>query len=154
MASGIKVTKSTRLVELLKGEKVGGPALDKALFDIGTLVRNDAIGNITRRKIVDEGFLRANVSFKLEKSAGVSRVVVGAFGVKYGRMVEYGGAFTDRQRRAMFASLREQGKLEKNYKPKGVIVGNVYRARPFLNPAVDKNYKAIKGIIRSAVIKR
>ena len=153
MASKITVSKSSKniLATLSKKLDVQGPKVKQALFQVGTLVRNEAVRTITSKKIVDEGFLRANMSFKVEQSQGVARVVVGAFGVKYARLVEYGGAFTDRQRRAMFASLREQGKLERNYKSKGVIVGNQYKARPFLTPASRKTLPQVKGILLSVV---
>ena len=54
-----------------------------ALFRIGTLIRNQAVAEITQSGAVDQGYLRARIGFRIESSQDISRVIVGAFGVKY-----------------------------------------------------------------------
>lgn len=135
------------LVGLLSDADPNSPAFKAALFRIGTLVRNRAIRNLTVQDAVDEGTLRGSIAFKIESSGDISRVVVGAFGIKYARMVEHGGAFTDQMRKAMFASFRNRGKPRRP--GKGIISGGRYRARPFIGPAATQSQIEIKGILRS-----
>jgi hypothetical protein len=67
-------------------------------------------------------------------------------------MNEFGGTVTDRQRRAMFAALRERGgKARSGRAP--VILGNHWRARPYLYPAVFDNEQRFIDILREALIK-
>ena len=138
-----------RLTVLLDGVDPNGQEFRAALFRIGTLLRNRAVMEITRQGAVDEGILRASISFKIEASQDISRVIVGAFGIKYARMVEHGGAFTDQMRKAMFASFRDRGKPRRP--SKGIIVGRRYRARPFIGPAITQSRGEVRGILRSLI---
>ena len=115
------------------------------LFAIGNLVKNQAVDNITASGAVDTGELRSKIQFIIEEGAGISRVVVGAFGVKYARMVEFGGPFTDQMRKAMFATFRDRGKTPKP--GKGIIGGGWYQARPFLGPAVRDSVPDVQEIL-------
>lgn len=146
--------KSKRLTVLLDGVDPFHPQFRAALFQIGTTIRNKAVSIITREGAVDEGVLRASISFEIQANKGISRVIVGAFGIKYARLVEYGGAFTDQMRKAMFASLRDQGKLNRKYTPKGIIVGKRYRARPYIGPAVTQTRGEVRGILKDVIGRR
>jgi hypothetical protein len=138
-----------RLTVLLDGVDPNGPEFRAGLFRIGTLLRNRAVAHLTRQSAVDEGTLRASISFKIEASNDISRVIVGAFGIKYARMVEHGGAFTDQMRKAMFASFRDRGKPRRP--GKGIISGGWYQARPFIGPAVKESQAEIIGILKDMV---
>lgn len=138
-----------RLVQIVSSADPNSPKFKAALFRIGTLVRNRAVRKITERDAVDEGFLRGSIAFRIESNGDISTVTVGAFGVKYARIVEFGGAFTDQMRKAMFASFRRQGKPKRP--GKGVIKGGIYRARPWLGPAVKQSRGEVRGILRSLI---
>lgn len=128
------------------------PKMREALLRIGLLVETEAKLNIRRRGIVDTGRLLNSIRHELYRKRSAVGVRIGSFGVPYAAMHEFGGPFTDKQRRAMFAALRDRGKLGPTRKPgKGVIQGNRFMARPYLRPAVRKHRKRIADIIRSLV---
>lgn len=141
-----------RLTVVLDGIDPNGQEYRAALFRIGSLMRNRAVAIITKEGAVDEGILRASISFKIESSSDISRLIVGAFGIKYARMVEYGGAFTDQMRKAMFASFRDRGKPRKP--GKGIISGGRYQARPFIGPAARQSLPEVKGILKDLIGRR
>lgn len=125
---------TSRIAATLKNLDPNSPETKGVLFRIGTMLRNMAIGNLTTLGAVDRGRLRASINFTIEASGENARLTVGAFGVKYARIVELGGPFTDQMRKAMFASFRELGMKPKE--GKGIIRGGYYRARPYLAPAL------------------
>lgn len=125
-----------RIIARLKRYQQESPEMQRALYAIGNLVANQAKRNLTSSGAIDSGILRAAMAFRIEKAAGISRVVVGAFGIKYARMVEFGGVMTKRQMAAMFASFRERGKKRKP--GKGIIANMHYRKRPYLAPALKE----------------
>jgi hypothetical protein len=124
------------------------PELKAALYRIGFLIEAEAKLNIRRQGAIDTGRLINSVQTTVYQQGSRAGVRVGPRGVPYAAMNEFGGPFTDRQRRAMFASLRERGKLGRAYAPKGVIVGGRYRERPYMRPAVLKHKRRIIEIIR------
>lgn len=136
----IKIDKAERILAQLAKYQPDSPQMKQALFVIGTIVSTQAKENLKTAKpapAFDSGFLHGKIGFQLEGSGDVSRVVVGAFGVKYARMVEFGGVMTKRQLAAMFASFNETKK--KKFAPKGIIKNRVYAARPYLTPALEQS---------------
>lgn len=128
------------------------PKLKGALYRIGLMLEAEMKINIRRKGIVDTGRLLNSIRTELYKKHRKVGVRVGSFGVPYAAQHEFGGPFTDRQRRAMFASLRDRGKLGPVRQPgKGVIVGNRFRARPYARPAVRKHYRRILEILKDLV---
>jgi hypothetical protein len=95
---------------------------------------------------VDSGKLRSSIRFDIRTTKNLSILTVSAFGVPYARMVEYGGPFTDKMRRAMFARLRDMGKPKRP--GKGIIRAGHYQARPFLRPAISESIPFIRKTIR------
>ncbi len=125
------------------------PRLREGLLRIGLLIEAEAKLNIRRKGIIDTGRLINSIRHELFKEKSAAGVRVGSFGVPYAAIHEFGGPFTDAQRRAMFASLRDRGKLGPSRTPgKGVIQGNRFIARPYLRPAVNKNRGRIIDIVR------
>ena len=125
-----------------------------AFHKVGMAVQREAIMNATRQGIVDTGSLRAHIGYEFFRDGATSGVRVGVFGVKYAALHEFGGPFTDRMRRAMFASLRRRGKLapgSRNRHSKGVIVGGYFRARPYLLPAFRGQKAYVVEMIRQAI---
>ena len=122
------------------------PRFKQAQFMIGSHIRNAAIENITAVGAVDTGLLRSSIRFDIRTMKGASLLNVGAFGTPYARMVEYGGPFTDRMRRAMFARFKEEGR--KPRPGKGVIRGGHYEERPFLRPAIKNSEDYILETLR------
>ena len=72
-------------------------------------------------------------------------VSYGSFGVAYAGMNEFGGPFTDRQRRAMFAALRRRGSPPRP--GKGIIQGGFWRPRPYIRPALIQQRRRILEIL-------
>lgn len=124
------------------------PELRETLLRIGFLVETEAKFNVRRRQIVDTGRLLNSIRTELFRKGSIVGVRVGSFGVPYAAMHEFGGPFTDRQRRAMFASLRDSGRLRRNRVSKGVIRGNTFISRPYLRPAVAKSRSRISDILQ------
>lgn len=141
----VKISSTDRIMARLKAFQPDSPEMNQALFAIGNLVSNQAKRNLTAKGAVDTGVLRGRMNFRIEKAEGISRVVVGAFGIKYARMVEYGGVMTKRQLAAMFASFRERGKKPKP--GKGIISGMRYQGRPALTDALKESRPSILAML-------
>lgn len=128
------------------------PRLKEMFHRIGMKVSADMKLFASRQGIVDRGHLINSLRYEfVNDRPGVTGINVGSFNVVYAAMNEFGGNFTDRQRRAMFASLNDRfgGKLPKRSKT-SVIQGNYWRPRPFIRPAVKMNQKYIVDMIRAA----
>lgn len=125
--------------ERLKPES---PEMQAAFHKIGMTIQARARMNITRLGMVDRGSLRESIQYKLTDD-GLS---VGSFGVRYAAIHEFGGPFTARMRRAMFATMRRRGGPERP--SKGVIQGGRFRARPYLRPAVNESRDFIISTLR------
>lgn len=138
-----------RIIATLESLDPNSPEINRILFGIGTMLRNMAIGNISRLGAVDQGRLRASINFQIESNGESTRLIVGAFGLKYARIVELGGAFTDQMRKAMFASFRARGL--KPREGKGIIRDGYYRARPYLGPALANARPEITAQFRELV---
>ena len=131
------------------------PELKAALMRIGILIESQAKINLRRAGIIDTGRLINSIRHELYTKGTKVGVRAGSFGVPYAALHEFGGPFTDRQRRAMFASLRDRGKLgPKSAKvDKNVIEGGRFRARPYLGPAVLAMKPRIMEILRGLLKK-
>ena len=131
------------------------PELKAAFFRIAILVESQAKINIRRAGIIDTGRLLNSIRHEFYQDKDKVGVRIGPFGVPYAALHEFGGHFSDRQRRAMFASLRDRGKLgPKSVKVnKNVIEGNTWRARPYLGPAVAAMKPRIIEILRGILKK-
>lgn len=139
-----------RIAAKMKRYQPDDPALREALLRIGFMLEAQAKINIRRQGIIDTGRLLNSIQTRFYTRGDRVGINVGSFGVPYAALHEFGGPFTDRQRRAMFASLRERGRLGPNRKgtDKGVIQGGQFRARPYLRPAIDTHRQRIIDIIR------
>lgn len=137
-----------RIAVRLKKFEPDSRQMREALTRIGIMIEGQAKINVRKHTMIDSGRLINSIRYELFKSPGQAGVRVGPFGIPYAAMHEFGGVMTDRQRRAMFASLRERGKLGKTRQAKGVIVGGRFRERPYLRPAVLKHRARIVDIIR------
>lgn len=126
-----------------------GMSLDtkKKLIRIATLVTTSAKLNIRKHRMIDSGNLLKSIAYDLAQDGDTSTLIVGSYGVKYAAMNEFGGVFTDRMRRAMFAKMRALGKKPKQ--GKGVIIGDRWTARPYLRPAIRDNIQNILRILSS-----
>jgi hypothetical protein len=119
------------------------------MFFIGNEIRNRAIDNLTESGAIDSGALRNSIRFDLSQAAGLSVLSIGAFGQPHARIVEHGGPFTDKMRRAMFAKFKDEGRKPK--KSKGIIRAKHYTARPYLGPAVEDAQPLIERILKDLV---
>lgn len=109
---------------------------------IGETIQNSAKMNARRQGVKDSGNLINHIGYQLEAIPSGVKIIIGVSGVVYARINEYGGAFTESMRRAMFASIARLDKKQREGN-KHVIIGDVWRARPYLRPAVIDNKKRI-----------
>ena len=139
---------------LVRIQKLNPDSLEmrEALLRIGILLETEMKFNIRRKQIVDTGRLLNSIRHVLyRRGESVAGVQVGSYGVPYAAQHEFGGPFTDLQRRAMFASMRRSGKLQRGRASKGVIRGNTFVARPFLRPALATHRQRILEIFTTFV---
>lgn len=138
-----------RIARRIRKFQPDSPELREALLRIGFLVESQAKLNVRRIGAIDTGRLLNSIRTQFYKQGDQVGVRVGSFGVPYASLHEFGGPFTDRQRRAMFASLRDRGRLGKGRGvDKGVVQGGRFLARPYLRPALLTHTSRIIDIIR------
>ena len=133
--------------------KPNSPAMEIALKKVGLIVVSQAKLNLRARGMVDSGRLINSLRFEFFKpdSGEGTGFRIGSFGVPYAALNEFGGPFRPDMRRAMFASLRATGRIDRGYQPKGVIQGGSYIARPFLRTAYATHRETLIKIILDAV---
>ena len=125
------------------------PKLKEAMLRIGFIVEAQAKLNIRRHGAIDTGRLFNSIRSEFYTKGTRVGIKVGSFGVPYASMNEFGGTFSDQQRRAMFAALRDRGKLGPGKGvDKGVVQGGRFMARPYLRPAIMTHRNRIIDIIR------
>jgi phage gpG-like protein len=138
-----------RIAQRMRTFQPDDPKLKEAMLRIGFLIESHAKLNIRKHGAIDTGRLFNSIRTEFYRQNTKVGVRVGSFGVPYAAIHEFGGVFTDRQRRAMFAALRDRGKLGPGKGiDKGVIQGNTFRKRPYLRPALVVNSDKIIDIIR------
>jgi len=158
MATRVKLTSLSAELERrirvrLRTIEPDSPRMRETLIRIGFLLEAETKLNIVRKHIVDTGRLLNSIKHELFQKGTQVGVRVGSFGVPYAAIHEFGGIFRDDMRRAMFASLRDKGRLgpEKQGQNKGVITGGLVRARPFLRPAIRRQKRKIIEILKDMV---
>lgn len=123
----------------------------KRLYEIGNMVQNEAKKNVTKNKMIDQGHLRASISFRTRQERNKAVLEIGSYGIPYARIQELGGTFPPakamQMRRAMFATLSRAGRLKANYQSKVIFVGNKWVARPYLRIALIDNREKILKIL-------
>jgi len=122
-----------RLRDRIAALRPDSPQMAAAFHKIGLLIVARAKMNATRLGIVDRGGLRESIRYEFSKEGDAAVLRTGSFGIKYAALNEFGGPFTKRMRRAMFASMRSRGGPPRP--SKGVIQGGRFKARPYLRPA-------------------
>lgn len=138
-----------RIARRIRKYQPDSPELREAMLRIGFLVETQAKLNIRRHGAIDTGRLFNSIRSEFYQLGTRAGVRVGSFGVPYASLHEFGGTFTARQRRAMFASLRDRGRLGPGKGvDKGVVQGNRFMARPYLRPAILVHKNRIIDIIR------
>lgn len=142
-----------RLEKMKSMADPSSPEIRQALIRIGSVLQAEIRLNIGRQKIIDQGYLLNSVKYRIDQSKAVARLEVGPEGIKYAAMNEFGGPMTQKQVRAMFAALRERGKVPGRVGGKGVVTINkdqtgFWRARPFMRPAFQKHAGFIVDLLR------
>ncbi len=144
-----------RINRLIAEAGPNSKSLRAAFHKVGMAIAGQAVLNATAQGIVDTGSLRAHIGYEFFSDGATRGIKVGAFGVPYAALHEFGGPFTDRMRRAMFASLKRRGKMQPGAGPKrskGVIVNGWFRARPYLIPAFRTKREYAVQTIREALL--
>ena len=116
------------------------------LTRIGLLLENQTKINIRRQGIVDTGNLLNSIQSRVATRENRAIISYGSFGVAYAGIHEFGGPFTDRMRRAMFAKLNARGAPPKP--GKGIIQGGFIKARPYIRPSIIQQRRRILQILR------
>lgn len=143
----IIIDRINKRVKELDNERFSSKAMAKKARRIGSVLTLQTKKNIRNHTMIDSGRLLNSIQSKSNVTSDGFTIEFGSWGVKYAAMNEFGGPFTDRQRRAMFASLRRAGKLKKGRKSKGVIVGDYWRPRPFIRPSLIAKRAIISKIL-------
>lgn len=143
-----------RLQELRETANCDHPAVRGALTRAAMIVVAEAKMNLRRKRIVDQGRLLNSIRFQMVSNPNDTLgciVEIGAFGVPYAAHHEFGGVYSPKQMRAMFASLRDRGKLVKGKGGKGVMRGRYLPARPYLRPALVKHQERFIELLQEAI---
>ena len=139
-----------RLERRLDQYQVGSPEFTRLLTTLAMRLEMETKLNVRREGIIDTGRLFNSIQAKIRQSTNTASVQVGSFGVPYARIHEFGKSdMGPRQRAAMFARLREEGKIGKP--GKGVIFARSFRARPYLRPAFRKVIGNIDRLLRDLI---
>ena len=117
------------------------------LTRIGLLLENQTKINIRRQGIVDTGNLLNSIQSRVFSKENTAIISYGSFGVAYAGIHEFGGPFTKRMRRAMFAKLNARGSTPRP--SKGIIRGGFIKARPYIRPSLIQQRKRILEILKS-----
>lgn len=117
----------------------------KRLTRIALLLENQTKINVRRQGIVDTGNLLNSIQSRVVSNQNSAIVSYGSYGVTYAALHEFGGPFTDRMRRAMFAKLRARGAPKKP--GKGIVQGGFIRARPYIRPSLIQQRRRILEIL-------
>ena len=130
----------------------------KRLHEIGNFIQNEAKKNVTKNKIIDQGHLRASISYNAKQEGSKAVLEIGSYGIPYARINELGGTFPPakamQMRKAMFATLSRAGRLKGNYQSKGIFVGNKWIARPYLRTALVDNKDKILKILSDDLLRK
>lgn len=111
------------------------------LIRIGLLLENQTKLNIRRQGIVDTGNLLNSIQSRVFANETSATIQYGSYGVVYAALHEFGGPFTEKMRRAMFAKLRARNAPKKP--GKGLVKGNYIKARPYIRPSVIQQRRRI-----------
>lgn len=117
------------------------------LVRIALLLENQTKLNIRRQGIVDTGNLLNSIQSSVVANETSAIIQYGSYGVVYAALHEFGGPFTDRMRRAMFAKLRARNAPKKP--GKGLVKGGMMKARPYIRPSVIQQRRRILEILKS-----
>lgn len=125
-----------RLASRIGAYSADSVAMKKFMTRVGADISSRAKSNLTRQRVVDTGRLLNSMGFRVEDEAGREGIAlyVGAFGVRYAAIHEFGMRYTPVMLRAMFASLNNRGVLGKR-PGKNIMHSGVLPPRPYLVPA-------------------
>lgn len=114
------------------------PHVTKILEEIGAMMSGEAKLVAKQQDIMETGRLINSISHRIsQRQDGVS-VTVGPKSIFYARFQEDGAIRTPQSRAAMFARLRELGRIG-NRGPRPGFSETIHRPRPFLKPAFDRH---------------
>lgn len=122
---------------------------------IGSFLASNMKTRAGRHKIKHSGRLINSIAYEVKQEKDKITINAGVYGVPYARFHEYG---TQNEKgtppfRILWAILRSYQTLGRSVASKGVFdkqTGRI-RARPFVEPALDKNKETILQMIRQEV---
>jgi hypothetical protein len=136
------IRSSTRL----RAEK----SIRNAMFRAGILISNEIKVNLRNNGMIETGKLLQSIGFNIEGGGDDMTLTIGSFNNAYAHINEFGSNnVTDRMRRAMFARMREEGVPRKP--GKNVMIGNTFRGRPYMGPALHGQSDRIMAFLRDAI---
>lgn len=140
----------SRLNIKLAKMKPDSPEMRRLLTTIGLRLVQETKLNVRKEGIIDTGNLFNSIQMRIQETPSGNKLSAGAYGVPYAAIHEFGGAdMGPRQRAAMFARLREEGKIGRP--GKGVVFGGTFRARPYLRPAFQKVTQDLDRMLRNLI---
>lgn len=138
-----------RMNILAKKFSPGAPQIHETLLRIAMMVIAKAKINVRRHRMVDTGRLINSLRWEFHRQGDTEGVYIGSFGVRYAAMNEFGGEVSERQRRAMFASMSSR---KMKLPSKRIITksgaGWRWKPRPYLRPALKESQQFITETIR------
>jgi phage gpG-like protein len=148
--TGLGAELQRRIAARMRRVEPNSAELRETMLRIGFILEAQTKLNIRRQGIIDTGRLFNSIRSEFYQRDSRVGIRVGSFGVPYAALHEFGGPFTDRQRRAMFQSLKDRGKLVRGRRgqDKNVVQGGRFLARPYLMPAVRTHTPRILELIR------
>lgn len=131
-----------KLETMWKNWEPQSPAFKKSFYLIGERLKTQAKLNARQLRVVNTGILINSIAY----APGNRGIIFGVFGTAYAKWHEYGAAWTDANRRAMFYYMRKTGQKPKP--SKGIVRDGRLTARPFMQPAINDNRTYIVDQIR------
>ena len=122
------------------------------LEDIGKLLVSEARFQARSQDIINTGRLIEKIQSRISKTGTKATLTVGPKAVYYAKFQELGARRTPESRKAMFARLRELGRIgDKPAKPG--FSSALHAPRPFLKPAFDKHSFRMISMLRENLTK-
>lgn len=146
---GIDIGRLIRRMDLIGSDRKD---IKRILNDVGQMMSSEARMVAKREDIISTGRLINTIKHRISSQKNKITVTVGPVGTFYARFQELGANRNPASRAAMFARLRELGRIgDRGAKPG--FSNTIHRPRPFLKPAFDQHAFKTIGMIRELLRK-
>lgn len=94
-------------IEILRPE---GPALERILHRMGSVLETQVLAQIRKKGLVDSGGLLNSIKYSVRLTQGGGEVIVGSYGIKYARIHEFGGTIYPKDVRKLSLPISDRAK--------------------------------------------